>query len=129
MPPSFPPRRSSELRREARRRLGHQGIAQGQQRYVLEDGGVVAGVEGVAVVHGGGIGNSGLGIREGYGLPPGSSSPATGADALRFAESPIPNSQSRPGPCPPSSSSKTKPPSPTPCSTRCARRGSRRATA
>src|SRR3546814_18483918 len=48
-----------------------------------------------------GIGYSGLGITEGYGLPPGSSSPATGPDALRLAESPIPNPQPRPHDLPP----------------------------
>src|SRR5690606_40695847 len=36
---------------EHRRRLGQQGVADSQQYYVLEDIGVVAGVEGMAVVH------------------------------------------------------------------------------
>src|SRR5690606_36661462 len=39
------------VEREHRRRLGQQGVAQGQQDDVLEHVGVVAGMEGVAVVH------------------------------------------------------------------------------
>ena len=40
------------VEREQRRRFGGQGIAERQQRDVFEDVGVVAGMEGVAVVHG-----------------------------------------------------------------------------
>src|SRR3546814_3369426 len=54
------------VQREARRRLGHQRIAQCQQRDVFEDVGVVAGVEGVAVVHGIGGWDPGAG---GWGKP------------------------------------------------------------